>query len=111
MIPPIREQEGTCMKGDRAGIWVRVSTGRQEAASQLPDCLTWCQGHDCSVEAEYRIHGQSAFKSRWDDGRVVRPRRLQEQLDQVWADMDAGKIDVLVVWALDRIERSGTAFA
>lgn len=96
----------------KAGIWLRVSTGRQEEANQLPDCIRWCESHGYEIIRQFPLKGQSAFKSKYDDdGRVIRPKRLQEALDDVFAAMDRGEIEVLVVWALDRIERSGMDFA
>src|ERR1039458_5993080 len=81
---------------EQAGIWLRVSTGGQDEANQLPDLLAWCAGHDYAVAATYEVHGKSAYKGKQD-----------ADLDRALADMAARKITVLVVWASDRIERRG----
>src|ERR1700722_19535962 len=79
-----------------SGRWLRVSTGAQDEASQLPDLVKWEQAHGYDVRAEYTVHGKSAYHGQQDAA-----------LDQVISDMQDGKISVLVVWASDRIERRG----
>lgn len=81
----------------KAGVWLRVSTELQDEANQLPEILAWCKakGYDV-VTPYYQVHGKSAFHGK-----------QQKYLDQVLADMAIGKIQVLVVWASDRIERRG----
>src|SRR5579875_3134260 len=81
---------------DKAGLWLRVSSGAQDEASQLPDVERWCEQHGYTVAERYVVHGKSAYKGRHD-----------QYLNRALEDMKAGRIDVLVVWAADRIERRG----
>lgn len=88
--------------GEYAGVWLRVSTGGQDENNQLPEITKWVEDRGYEVAKTYTLHGASASKGK-----------QQAQLDQVIADMAAGLITVLVVWASDRIERRGAfnAFA
>lgn len=79
-----------------AGLWVRVSSGGQDEANQVPDNLAWVQSHGYDLAATYTVHGQSAFKGN---------KKFDEAWAQVLADMASGKITVLVVWKQDRIDR------
>jgi len=81
---------------ERAGRWLRVSTGGQDEASQEPDIDKWIAGHEYGTGPAYRLHGKSASKGKQD-----------KALNQVIADMSAGKLTVLVVWQSSRIERRG----
>jgi DNA invertase Pin-like site-specific DNA recombinase len=83
-----------------AGAWLRVSTGGQDEANQVPDVTAWITGHDYELRKTYRLHGKSASKGE-----------QQGAIDQMLADMRAGLITVLVVWAADRIERRGALSA
>jgi len=82
--------------GDRAGRWLRVSTGNQDEGNQVPDVDAWCDSHGYDVTQTYVLHGKSAFKG-------------SKKFDQTWAqvlsDMRSGKITVLVVWKTDRMDR------
>jgi DNA invertase Pin-like site-specific DNA recombinase len=84
--------------GERARIWQRVSTSGQDEASQLPDCVRWCDSHGYEYDAaeSYVVHGKSAWKGKH-----------AAELDRAFADMAAGEYAVLVVWKQDRIERRG----
>ncbi len=79
---------------ERAGIWIRVSTGGQDEANQVPDLEKHCTGHGYDIERRYEVHGKSASKGHH-----------QKDLDRMLADMRAGVITVLVIWHSDRIER------
>ncbi|HEY2551929.1 MAG TPA: recombinase family protein, partial [Streptosporangiaceae bacterium] len=87
------------MTNDKAGRWLRVSSGGQDEASQQPDIDAWCASHGYDVTATYTVHGKSAYHGEQD-----------KALNQALADMTAGKINVLVVWVLDRIERRGASY-
>ena len=86
--------------GTKAGIWQRVSTGDQDEASQLSDLIKWCESHGYEVAERYVVHGKSAYHGK-----------QEADLDRALADMETGKITVLVVWAADRIERRGALAA
>ena len=77
----------------RAAIYVRVSTVEQETDLQEHELQEYCErrGWSCVV---YRDKGQSGAKND-------RPA-----LTTMMSDLRRRKIDVVVVWALDRLARS-----
>src|SRR5512138_778407 len=77
----------------RAGLYVRVSTDRQTAENQLVEVrqLALARGYEPVVYEEV----ESAAK--------VRP-----VLDRMLADVRAGRVHAVAVWALDRLHRSMT---
>jgi DNA invertase Pin-like site-specific DNA recombinase len=79
---------------ERAAIWRRVSSDRQDEANQIPDTERYCIDHNYTVAERYTVHAKSAYHGRH-----------QGDLDRALADMRAGKYAVLVVWHSDRIER------
>jgi DNA invertase Pin-like site-specific DNA recombinase len=82
---------------ERSRKWVRVSTGGQDEASQVPDLDKWDHDHGYVDDGEdYVVHGQSAYHGKH-----------APKLDEMFEDMASGVFDVLVVWAVDRIERRG----
>jgi DNA invertase Pin-like site-specific DNA recombinase len=80
--------------GTGAGIWVRVSSGGQDEANQVPDLERYCDLHGYTIATRYTLHAKSASKGK-----------QQEALDQALDDMRHGVIKVLVIWHSDRIER------
>ncbi len=86
------------MAGDRAGTLIRVSSGGQDEANQVPDVERYIREHGYrEVKGKrHTLHDKSAYKGE-----------QQEALDQVIADMQAGIIKVLVVWHSDRLDRRG----
>ena len=90
-------------KKQPVGLWLRVSTGKQDETSQIPDCMAWVKSHDYKlvVGATYQVHGASARKSS---------KKFNEAWQQVLDDFKSGKIRVLVVWSLDRLDRKLQAF-
>lgn len=82
--------------GERAGMWLRVSSTEQDEASQQPTCERWIDGHGYELGPTYTVHGGSAFKGN-------------KKFDETWASVldyfRTGQIQVLVVWKLDRIDR------
>lgn len=81
------------MKVKRAGIYVRVSTGEQDTAMQEEELKESAErrGWDTKI---YRDQGQSGAKEN-------RPG-----LDSLLADVRRRRIDVVMVWSLDRLARS-----
>jgi len=77
----------------RAGIYLRVSTDRQTSDNQLADVrqLALARGFEPVVYEEV----ESAAKAR-------------PVLDRMLADVRAGRLDAVAVWALDRLHRSMT---
>ena len=81
---------------EQAGMWVRVSTADQTEASQAPDVERWCASHGYEITRRYELNDRSAFHGEQD-------AKLAEML----ADLEAGRIKVLVIWHSDRLERRG----
>ena len=80
----------------KAGTWVRVSTGGQDEANQVPDIERHCSERAYDITKRY----------------VVKARRasIGEQapvLAEMLHDMRTGQIEVLVCWHSDRLERRG----
>jgi DNA invertase Pin-like site-specific DNA recombinase len=85
----------------KAAIWIRVSTGEQEAANQLPDIEKFAQHHGYQiVEPRYEVT-DSAWNGGKDGGEYR--RKLKQAQDDAWA----GKFSTLIIWSLDRITREG----
>lgn len=77
----------------RAAIYVRVSTLEQDTELQENELREYCDRRGWSYRV-YRDKGQSGAKND-------RPA-----LNQMLSDMRRRKIDVIVVWKLDRLARS-----
>jgi DNA invertase Pin-like site-specific DNA recombinase len=80
--------------GEPAGMWLRVSSGRQDEANQLPEVLRYCAEHGYRPAKWYIVHGKSAYHGKH-----------QEYLDQAIEDMRHGETTVLAIWHSDRLER------
>jgi len=89
-------EQVTAMAGDRAGLLVRVSSGGQDEANQVPDVERYAEGKGYRVKQRYTLHDKSAYKGE-----------QQKTLDAIVADMHAGVIKVLVCWHSDRLDRRG----
>jgi putative DNA-invertase from lambdoid prophage Rac len=83
-----------------AAVWLRVSTGHQETDNQVPDVDRFAVHHGYEVACRYEVL-ESAWEGGKDGGEYQ--RTLKRALD----DAHAGKFQVLIVWALDRITREG----
>jgi DNA invertase Pin-like site-specific DNA recombinase len=81
------------MKSKRAAIYVRVSTGEQETAMQEEELKDSAERRGWGIKV-YRDHGQSGAKED-------RPG-----LSALLADVRRRRIDVVMVWSLDRLARS-----
>lgn len=86
----------TTVAAERAGTWFRVSTKDQDEANQQPEVLTWVADHGYEHTATYQVHGASARKGN---------KRFDATWTQVLEDFRTGKITVLVVWRLSRLDR------
>jgi DNA invertase Pin-like site-specific DNA recombinase len=78
----------------RAALYLRVSTLDQHPETQLYDLRQLAEQRGLQVIGEYTDHGISGVRTR-------RPA-----LDQLMADAQRGKFDILLVWACDRLARS-----
>ncbi len=81
---------------ERAGAWFRVATKDQDEANQQPEVLKWIEDNGYECAATYQIHGASARKGN---------KRFETTWAQVVEDFRMGKITVLVVWRLSRLDR------
>lgn len=75
----------------RAGVYVRVSTERQDAANQLPALRMLCTARGWEVDVREEV----------ESGAKARP-----VLDALCDDACRGKLGAIVVWALDRLGRN-----
>lgn len=82
--------------GENAGLWVRVSSGQQDEASQVPEVERYCQQHGYKITRRYQLHDRSAYHGE-----------QQQKLDEMLTDVREGRIRVLVCWHSDRLERRG----
>src|SRR5271155_2709740 len=73
-------------------IYMRVSTKRQDTASQEPELRRWAQSHEGD---SYWYHDSYTGTS------MDRP-----DFRQLIKDMETGQVDTLVVWRLDRLGRT-----
>ena len=80
--------------GEAAGIWLRVSSGKQDEALQLPQVLRHCTERGLRPAKWYIIHGKSAFHGKH-----------QADLDKALNDMRHDETSALVIWHSDRLER------
>jgi DNA invertase Pin-like site-specific DNA recombinase len=83
-------------KNEPVGVWVRVSTGGQDEANQVPDVERHCSERGYEIKRRYELNDKSASKGE-----------QQDTLDAMLADMREGTIKVLVCWHSDRLERRG----
>ncbi len=83
------------MVQSKAAILARVSDAGQHSENQFPDLIAWAQRRGLEVVVSYQFQ-ESAWKGAH-----------QKQLTQVYRDARAGKFQVLLVWALDRLSREG----
>ena len=81
------------MKTKRAAIYVRVSTNQQETEMQKAELKEYCDNRGWN-HTLYPDEGKSG-------ARIDRP-----ELNRMLADMRKRKIDVIVIWAFDRLARS-----
>jgi len=83
----------------KVAIYLRVSTAEQTTENQLPALEKWVadRGHEL-------VEVYSENESAWKSGH-------QHELARLLADIRSGrrKYDILLVWALDRLSREGSA--
>lgn len=82
------------MAGDRAGLWVRVSSGGQDEENQVPEVERYRDGRGYREIKRYVLHDKSASKGE-----------QQSAQDEVIADVKAGIVKVLVCWHSSRLDR------
>jgi site-specific DNA recombinase len=90
--------------GMRLGAYARISydrDGEKEAAldRQLADSRQWAELHGHEIVTEYVDPKMSAFR-----------KVKREHFERMLGDLDAGAIDGVVCWKLDRLVRSHSDF-
>jgi DNA invertase Pin-like site-specific DNA recombinase len=88
-----RDWEETVTDRNRAAVYVRVSTTEQETGLQETELKEYCERRGWTPIL-YRDHGQSGAKQD-------RPA-----LSSLLSDLRKRKVDVILVWSLDRLARS-----
>lgn len=79
----------------KAILYLRVSSRRQDSDNQLPALEKWASDNGYEVTAIYR-----ESESAWAEGH-------QRELARLIRDLPKHKVDILLVWALDRLTRQG----
>ena len=87
----------TEIKEKLAAVYVRVSTGKQDAENQLLQLRPYCERSGYTIVQEYMDVISGA-----EDNRPA--------FNQLFRDAHQRKFDVLVFWAVDRFSRSGIYF-
>ncbi len=74
-------------------LYIRVSTDKQLHRSQLADLKRWQASNPEAQVREYRdkASGKSMDRPGWN---------------KLWSDVEAGKVERIVVWRLDRLGRT-----
>ena len=83
----------------RYAAYLRVSSSEQTTDNQLPAIEQWVKSHNGELVAIY-----SEAESAWKAGHQKELARLLDELRS-----GRRKYDTLVVWALDRLSRQGSA--
>jgi putative DNA-invertase from lambdoid prophage Rac len=81
----------------RASIYVRVSTNEQDVSNQLSVLRDWAKQRGFEVVSIYQ-----EAESAWRSGH-------QKELAKLKDDARRRKFSVILVWALDRLSREGSA--
>ena len=76
------------------GAWIRVSSGGQDEANQVPAVIRFMIAHKYWPVVWYIVHAKSAFHGKH-----------QDVLDQAVEDIRMGTIALMVIWHSDRLER------
>jgi len=81
----------------KAVIYLRVSSSEQTTENQLPALEKWVtdRGHEL-------VEVYSENESAWRSGH-------QRELSRLFADLKRRRVDICLVWALDRLTREGIA--
>ena len=100
---------GTIFKRSRCAIYTRKSSeeGLDMEFNSLEAQREACEAYVASQKAE----GWVAIRDRYDDGGFSGGTLERPALKQLIADIEAGLIDVIVVYKIDRLSRSLMDFA
>jgi len=78
-------------------IYIRTSTSEQSPENQLPQLEQWIADRDYELLEVYR-----ETESAWSQGH-------QKELARLFTDLNKRKVDICLIWALDRLTREGIA--
>jgi putative DNA-invertase from lambdoid prophage Rac len=81
-----------------AAVWLRVSTGEQEAGNQLPEIELFAAHHGYDLVTTYALEDESAWKEN-----PGYKKALASAMQDAWR----GRFKVLLIWSLDRLTRAG----
>jgi site-specific DNA recombinase len=103
--PPSAQQTGTL----RCAVYTRKSTeeGLDQAFNSLDAQREACEAYIVSQRHE----GWSLVKAAYDDGGFSGGSMERPALKRLLADVEAGKVDVIVVYKVDRLTRALADFA
>jgi DNA invertase Pin-like site-specific DNA recombinase len=90
---PHTEHRGKTMAAKITAVYLRVSTDAQSTRSQLADVDAWVRGHSDVLIEQYVDHvtGKTLDRKAWA---------------KLWAGVERGEVDRIVIWRLDRLGRS-----
>ena len=93
----------------RCAIYTRKSTqeGLDQSFNSLDAQREACENYVLSQKSE----GWKAIKTRYDDGGLSGGNMERPALKSLMNDIDAGKVDIVVVYKVDRLTRSLADFA
>jgi len=101
--------QGEARHRRRAAIYVRKSNkteGKSKSRDeQIAYCKKVCEHHGLEVAALYCEEEGVKGDWYWDDGSGRFPPPYRPELTRLVADIEAGKIDVVVIWRSDRLYR------
>jgi len=85
-------------------IWARVSTTDQHTGNQLAELRAWAQRLGLAVAAEY-VTEDSAWSGTGGNGKG---RAFEDMRAELRQGVHAGRYQVVLCWAIDRLSRRGT---
>src|SRR5215831_2182375 len=96
-------------QGRRCAVYTRMSSeeGLEQDFNSLHAQREACEAFICSQRPE----GWTCLPARYDDGGISGATMARPALQQLLADVQGGRIDVIVVYKVDRLTRSLADFA
>jgi site-specific DNA recombinase len=101
--------ETTTLRRVRCAVYTRTST--DEGLESEFNSLDAQRESGESYAASQRSEGWAALPARYDDGGYTGATLERPALQRLLADVEAGRIDVVIVYKLDRLTRSLLDFA
>ncbi|QDU94523.1 hypothetical protein Pla8534_23140 [Lignipirellula cremea] len=88
----------------RCAVYTRVSTNEQ--AEQEYSSIDAQRETGEAYVASQKHAGWQCVDERYDDGGFTGANTERPAFQRLWADIEAGKVDVIVTYKLDRLTRS-----